>query len=101
HIKGQRLCIGEGLLKNKDEIKTVFIPACPDNKYYIASDGLFDQPGGKEKVIPFGYRQFKEIIIKNHNESQDTISDKIWTAFEDYRGTEPRVDDFELVTFKS
>jgi len=100
HIKGQRLCIGEGLLKSKDEIKTVFIPACPDNKYYIASDGLFDQPGGKEKVFPFGYRQFKEIILKNHNESQDTISDKIWTAFEDYRGTELRVDDVELITFK-
>jgi len=100
HIKGQRLYIGEGLLKNKDEIETVFISACPGNKYYIASDGLFDQPGGKEKVIPFGYRQFKEIILKNHNESQDTISDKIWTAFEDYRGTEPRVDDLELITFK-
>ena len=100
HIKGQRLCIGEGILKNKDEIKTVFIPACRDNKYYIASDGLFDQPGGKEKIIPFGYRQFKEIILKNHNESQDIISDKIWTAFEDYRGFEPRVDDLELITFK-
>jgi serine phosphatase RsbU (regulator of sigma subunit) len=100
HIKGQRLYIGEGQLNNRGEIETRHIPANADNKYYVASDGLFDQPGGKGKSIPFGYGPFKQLILENHGESQDVISDKIWEAFEGYRGAEARVDDFELITFK-
>jgi HAMP domain-containing protein len=100
HIRGQRLYIGEGLLKSKEEIKTQHIPANPAEKYYIASDGLFDQPGEGENSLPFGYGRFKKVIFENHGENQDTISEKIWLAFETYRGTEPRVDDYELITFK-
>jgi len=100
HIKGQRLYIGEGLIKNKDEIEIKYIHADPAAKLYIASDGLFDQPGGKGLSVPFGYGKFKDIILKNHKKNQDAISDKIWSAFEDYRGAEPRVDDFELISFK-
>jgi serine phosphatase RsbU (regulator of sigma subunit) len=101
HIKGQRLYIGDGLLKSKKEIQTTYIGANPNNKFYIASDGLFDQPGGNGvKTVPFGYGPFKDILLKNHDNSQDAISGKIWDAFEDYRGAEPRVDDFELITFK-
>jgi len=98
-IKGQKLSIGEGILKSKELIKTVQIPANKNNKFYIASDGLYDQIGG-EKHIPFCYETFKNIILENHNISQENISLKIWTAFEEYRGEKPRVDDFELITFK-
>jgi serine phosphatase RsbU (regulator of sigma subunit) len=100
HIKGQRLYIGEGLLSNKEEIITKHIHADPTAKFYIASDGLFDQPGGKGNFVPFGYGKFIDIILENHDESQDVISGKIWSAFEDYRGAQLRVDDFELITFK-
>ncbi|MDR0464994.1 MAG: SpoIIE family protein phosphatase [Treponema sp.] len=99
NIKGQRINVGEGKIKNSDEIKTVNIPFNPDNKFYIASDGLFDQPGGKESG-PFGYSTFMRIILENHDNEQSIISDKIWAAFEDYRGDVPRVDDFELIGFK-
>jgi serine phosphatase RsbU (regulator of sigma subunit) len=94
------LYIGEGLLSNKEEIITKSVPANTAAKFYIASDGLFDQPGGKGKSVPFGYGKFINIILENHNENQDVISDKIWSAFEDYRGIQPRVDDLELITFK-
>lgn len=98
-LKGQGIFVGEGKLKSKDEIDIIQIPANPDNKFYIASDGLYDQPGGK-KDRPYGYKKFKEIILENHNESQSTISDLIWAAYEEYRGESLRVDDFELITFK-
>ena len=98
-IKGQRIYIGEGKLKSKDDIKIFKIPANPDNKFYIGSDGLFDQPGGREPY-PFGYDLFMKIILENHNEKQSVISDKVWEAFEDFRGNSPRVDDFELVSFR-
>jgi len=98
-LKGQNIHIGDGKLKHRDEIETVHIPANPDNKFYIASDGLYDQPGGPS-CVPFGYGEFKEIILENHNEDLSVTAGKAWEAFERYRGTEPRVDDVELIAFK-
>ena len=98
-IKGNNIFVGEGRLKNMDDIHKVLIPANQDNKFYIASDGLFDQPGGANSES-FGYRAFKNIILENHAEKQSVISGKIWDAFEKHRGTEPMVDDIELITFK-
>jgi len=98
-IRGQKIFVGEGNLNCKEDVKMIRIPANPNNKFYIASDGLFDQPGG-ESSVPFGYKVFEKIILENHDKEQSIISGKIWDAFEEYRGMEPRVDDFELITFK-
>jgi serine phosphatase RsbU (regulator of sigma subunit) len=98
-IKGQKLRVGCGILKNKDDIKIITIPANNNNKFYIASDGLYEQIGGEEN-IPFGYDKLEEIILENHTEPQCVISEKIWQAFEVYRGNNARRDDFELVSFK-
>lgn len=99
-IKGQYAFIGEGKLQSKDEINTTRIPHNPNNKFYISSDGLFEQPGGA-KERKYGYKEFEQIILENHNKSQTAISDKVWAAFEEYRGEHRRVDDFELITFKA
>ena len=96
--KGQKIFIGEGKVDNKEEVIKHHIPASPQHKFYIASDGLFDQIGGKRNK-QFGYKRFKKIILENHGEKQVVISQKIWEAFEEYRGNEDRRDDFELVTF--
>jgi serine phosphatase RsbU (regulator of sigma subunit) len=98
-IKGQRIAVGEGKLKSKGEINVVNIEANPDNMFYIASDGLFDQTGGPLSN-PYGYRAFKQIILENHNEKHSVISEKIWNSFEEYRGSEIRVDDIQLISFK-
>ncbi|MCL1998142.1 MAG: SpoIIE family protein phosphatase [Turicibacter sp.] len=97
-IKGQKLFVGEGKIGDT-EVKTTAIPSSADNKYYISSDGMFDQRGG-ERGMPFGYSIFKKIILENHHEPQSTISEKVWAAFESYRGDHPRKDDFELISFK-
>jgi serine phosphatase RsbU (regulator of sigma subunit)/HAMP domain-containing protein len=98
-IKGQRIAVGEGRLKGKDEINVVRIEANPDNTFYISSDGYFDQPGGPLS-IPFGYKVFKRIILENHDEELSVISEKVWNIFEEYRGEEIRVDDIQLISFK-
>lgn len=98
-IKGQKLYVGEGRIKNKDEIKTVSIPANPDNKFYIASDGLSDQPGW-ETDEPFGYGTLGEIALANHAKPLKEIADIVWAAYEEHRGSVPCLDDFELVAFK-
>jgi len=97
-IKGQKIFVGEGKINSKDDIKTICIPPNPGNKFYIASDGLFDQPSDKRDA-PFGYKRFEQVILENHSEKQSVISGRIWEAFETYRGDEPRVDDFTLITF--
>lgn len=99
HHKGQKLSIGEGKLRNKDEVETIEIPANPDNKFYVASDGLFDQIGG-ESGTQFGYETFKALILEHHHERQSVITAKVREAFEQYRNNEPHRDDFELVAFK-
>jgi serine phosphatase RsbU (regulator of sigma subunit) len=98
-IKGQKIAVGEGIIKSKDEINVARIEANPDNTFYIGSDGLFDQPGGPLS-IPFGYKAFKRVIMENHGKNLSVISEKIWNAFEEYRGDEIRVDDIQLISFK-
>ncbi len=95
--KGQKIFVGEGKLKNKDEIIVYKIPA--KNKFYIASDGLFDQIGG-DAGKQFGYKTFKQIILDNHHEKQSVITGKVWDAFEKHRGEQVRRDDVELIAFK-
>lgn len=97
--KGQKIFVGEGKLTGKDEVAVYNIPANPNNKFYIASDGMFDQVGG-EYGRQFGYKMFTQIILENHNEKQAMITGKVWDAFEEYRGDEERRDDFELIAFK-
>ena len=96
--KGQRIFIGEGKLAAGEEVNVTKLPRNPKCKYYISSDGMFDQKGGV-KGLPFGYKTFKEIILGRHDESLQAISETVWTTFESYRGEHPRKDDFELVSF--
>lgn len=98
HIKGQKLHIGDGRITSKEDVLTITVPYNPDNVFYIASDGLYDQVGAEGGK--FGYRTFKSIILQHHAEKQSVISGKIWEAFETCRKEESRRDDVELITFK-
>lgn len=98
-IKGQRLCIGEGKLRGKDDVKTVTLPADSSQKFYVASDGLYDQIGG-EPPHPLGYNAIQALILQNHEKPLRQISDLIWGTFEAHRGSQVRRDDVELVSFQ-
>ncbi|MCL2703106.1 MAG: SpoIIE family protein phosphatase [Defluviitaleaceae bacterium] len=96
--KGQNISVGEGKLKSKNEVIIQNIRSKPSNKFYIASDGLFDQIGGVRSKS-FGYKVFKQIILDNHHEPQASISGKVWDAFMEYQGAQARRDDVELLSF--
>lgn len=98
-IKGQKIFIGEGNLKNREELKIVTIPPHPNQKFYIASDGFFDQIG-QMTHRPFGYRAFKQAILENHDEKLDVVLKKLWEDFERHRGTERRRDDVQMIAFQ-
>jgi serine phosphatase RsbU (regulator of sigma subunit) len=97
--KGQTIFVGEGRLTSPDDVITTIIPHNADNKFYITSDGTPDQIGG-EKSKQFGLDTLKRIILENHQDCQAVISEKLWEAFEQHRGTEERRDDIELISFK-
>ena len=97
--KGQKLWVGDGKINSKNDVKQITIPADSRNKFYIASDGLYEQIGGPEQV-PFGYDAMEKLILENHNEKQSVISGKIWSAFEKHKGSNPQRDDFMLISFK-
>ena len=98
-VRGQKIWIGGGTIGSKDDILVIDIPADPRNKYYIASDGLYEQIGGDYKV-PFGYKTIENVILENHDKPQSVISSMIWQAFELYKGENQQRDDLELITFK-
>lgn len=98
-LKGQKLSIGDDSIKEQAQIKTVCISANSEQSYYIVSDGLFEQVGGERK-IPFGYRKFKEVILKNHGKPESEVVREIWREFEEYMGEEEQRDDITLVGFR-
>jgi serine phosphatase RsbU (regulator of sigma subunit) len=98
-FKGQRIRVGDRTLGHKDDIRVINIAADANNKFYVSSDGLYDQIGGHEE-LPFGYDTFEKIILENHDEKQSVTVEKIWQAFETYRGDSPRRDDIEFIAFK-
>jgi len=98
-FRGQKLWVGAGAIKSKEDIKVITIPADPQNSFYIASDGLYEQIGSEE-MMPFGYVPFERMILENHSKKQGAISEEIWQAFEEYRGENPQRDDFMLISFR-
>ncbi|MCL2764021.1 MAG: SpoIIE family protein phosphatase [Treponema sp.] len=97
-LRGQRIRIGDGALKSRDDVKVVNIPSNANNKYYIPSDGLYEQIGGSEN-LPFGFNRLEKIILENHEQTLNIISEKILQAFEEYRGDNPRRDDLQIISF--
>jgi CHASE2 domain-containing sensor protein len=97
--KGQKLSVGEGKITSREAVKVTAVPACKDNKFYISSDGMYDQIGGA-RGHSFGYNPLKQIILEHHHEKQEVICAKVWETFEAYRGDQVRRDDFELITFQ-
>ena len=98
-VKGQRINVGEGKIQSREDVRVTVVPANEKYKFYISSDGLYDQIGGAHGHS-FGLRTFKQLILEHHNKNQESISNIIWDVFESYRGNHVRLDDFELITFK-
>lgn len=87
-----------------DEVNTAFdlfkIRVKPEDKLLIYSDGMIDQFGG-ERNKKFTKLKLKKILSEIHQEKVSTISDKIMTEFNQWKGTNLQTDDasFMLIEF--
>lgn len=102
-IKGQRSAIGEGYLSTPDTIKVHTIPYRPQNRYFIATDGITDQIGEKTG-LPFGHARLKRILSIGDSEedsitAQQTIA-RLITRFREHTGISPQRDDITVIGFE-
>lgn len=70
--------------------------------FAIVTDGLLDQPGGKnvDRPVSFGYRRFTEIIKNSKAQDCSEIIEKLQADFAAWQGSQPRRDDVTVVLFK-
>lgn len=97
-FKAQHLNIGAGALSDPSTVRLTTVPHCPGQKFYVASDGLYDQIGGEEEHS-FGYHPVRDIILEHHAQPMSEIAKKLWQAFELHKGENTMRDDVELIAF--
>ncbi len=98
-LRGQRIQIGNMSIESCDQIRVNTIEANKNNRYFIASDGLFDQIGGSKR-LPFGYKRFNKVILECNNLTLDLTTNVLWKVFYNYKKDEQQRDDITLVSFK-
>jgi len=98
-IKGQRLSVGEGKINSTGDVSLFEIAAGGDNKFYVSTDGLYDQIGGSF-MHSFGYETFTQTILEHHTLDMNAITSKVWEVFLNHQGKQTRRDDITLVAFK-
>ncbi len=70
-----------------------------EDKIYLFTDGYADQFGG-EKGKKFKYKQFKELLLKNRNESMKMQLNNLTTSFNNWKGDLEQIDDVCVIGVK-
>lgn len=96
-IKGDKMPIG---LYINDEIPFTShtFPLSPDNRYYLSTDGFYDQFGG-ERDSKFSIRRFKDLIIEKSNLSFSDQRYAFESALNKWQGKNTQIDDICIVGF--
>jgi len=68
-------------------------------KFYISSDGYFDQQGGKQG-FGFSKKRFKDLIQKNHHEPFQEQREIFRRQLLDYQDDAIRLDDVMIIAFE-
>lgn len=98
-IRGQRLFIGDGKLTDKSKVKSVYLKYSPKCYYYMATDGLFEQIGGK-KHLPYGYSRFKNLIFDHSAQGTEKAVNAVLKDFGEHMRGEIQRDDITLIGFR-
>jgi serine phosphatase RsbU (regulator of sigma subunit) len=69
------------------------------DKFYLTTDGLFDQNGG-EKDIPFGKKRLISILEANNDKSVSEIKELVMIDLSKWRGHSEQSDDIMFVGIK-
>ena len=75
------------------------IPVKPGMSFYLLTDGVPDNMGGKPRRL-LGRKRLATLMLANHHRPMTEQILAIQEALEAYRGTEPRRDDTTLLGFR-
>lgn len=98
-IRGQRLHIGDGKITDKGKVRSVYLKYDPKCCYYMATDGIFEQIGGK-KHLPYGYSRFKNLIFEHSANGTQTAIEAVLKDFNAHMHGEIQRDDITLIGFR-
>jgi serine phosphatase RsbU (regulator of sigma subunit) len=95
-IKGDKM--PAAIHDKMDPFTRTTIKICPDDKFYMCSDGYEDQFGGP-KHHKFMRKNFKKLLLQIHHLPMDQQRDKLEKTLEEWTGDLPQVDDILVIGF--
>lgn len=98
-IKGDRHSVGYKRSKMDFQFREHMIEVKDGMKFYLTTDGYFDQNGGYEG-LPMGKKKFKEILKRNCHESFVTQKIKFINELKNHQKSHIRNDDITLIAFE-
>jgi serine phosphatase RsbU (regulator of sigma subunit)/PAS domain-containing protein len=98
-LKGTKSGIGYQGINHHQEFKEQVIDDIEGASFYMSSDGLTDQIGGKKGRM-FGKKRFKEVLLDSQHQSMPDQRDRIVEVLSDYQGGQARRDDVSVIGFK-
>ena len=90
--------VGYKSCNNEYKYKAYKFTANHSMKFYITTDGFFDQMGGNKK-FRFGKRRFKEMLELNHNKPFKEQKEIYIQTLREYQGEEETNDDISFLGF--
>ena len=95
-LKGDKFPVGGMQYRNRNTYSDHIVKLEKGDKFYIFSDGIIDQIGGKEGRKWMSV-SLKEFIQENNHLPMSEIRVKIEETFETYKGDHKQVDDVLLI----
>lgn len=98
-IRGARASVGYRDVAGDTVYPETVIDLVPGDRFFVATDGFFDQIGGPRRLM-FGTRRFREALAGLPAGDMASQCRALQAIFEAYRGREERRDDLLLFGFR-
>ncbi len=98
-IRGTKSGVGYPNIPDDQDFVVHELEAAKGENYYLSSDGLTDQIGGKRRCM-FGKRRLKALLQKNAGHPFEIQKQALLSDFEAYMGDENRRDDLSVFGFQ-
>ena len=99
-IKGERKGVGYKDTDNDHSFIEHNITIDSKMSFYMATDGITEQVGGKPRRMMFGRKRLRELLKNIHVKTKYEQKNLILETLSQYRGNEPQKDDMTCISFK-
>ncbi len=97
--KGNKFSLGYKKSRVNFKFDTYNIKSMDNSYFFIFTDGIYEQPGGK-KGFPMGKNKLLNELVRIIRKNDSNKVDEIFDFYNNYIGDKFRVDDITLIGFK-